>query len=353
VQAGQGPKPTTELKVSGHLMTLDAGLFCIFTPPGSPVPDASSGLPGIRLTLPPGPAFRPESITISTFRDDGWLGGWNGAALVRVARGPAQVLVTIYQAPNTRGEPPKLQIMKLADGTSQAAAGRPAPAPAAAAVAAAAPAIAASVQVATPPQNTPTGGAARPAPEGTEIAAHVQVSGDIAARIGEWIGTEGSKHWVEGFAIAPKHLIKPNDIEYQAVLGRGWLSPWAEGGQYCGSRGMSLPILGLRVRLRGEAAETHDCSITATFVDGSRVGPMDTGEPAQAETLAPLEAFLLTITPRAGAAAGKAAKAPLPRPAAPVKTPAAAKAPAAPAPAKKPAPKAPAGKGPGPGARRK
>jgi hypothetical protein len=196
VQAGQGPKPTTELKVTGHLMTLDAGLFCIFTPPGSPVPDASSGLPGIRLTLPPGPAFRPESITISTFRDDGWLGGWNGAALVRVARGPAQVLVTIYQAPNTRGEPPKLQILKLAEGTPQAAAGRAAAAPAAAA--APPPAIAAPVaaQAASPPQNTPSGGAARPAPEGTEIAAHVQVSGDIAARIGEWIGTEGSKHWV-------------------------------------------------------------------------------------------------------------------------------------------------------------
>ncbi len=357
VQAGQGPKPTTELKVSGHLMTLDAGLFCIFTPPGSPVPDASSGLPGIRLTLPPGPAFRPESITISTFRDDGWLGGWNGAALVRVARGPAQVLVTIYQAPNTRGEPPKLQIMKLAEGTPQPAARAAAP-PAVAAVAAPAPAVAATAAAQAPavPQNTPTGGAARPAPEGTEIAAHVQVSGDIAARIGEWIGTEGSKHWVEGFAIAPKHLIKPNDIEYQAVLGRGWLSPWAEGGQYCGSRGMSLPILGLRVRLRGEAAETHDCSITATFVDGSRVGPMDTGEPAQAETLAPLEAFLLTITPRASAAAGKpakAAKAPLPRPAPPAKAQVAAKPAPAPAPAKKPMPKAPAGKGPGTGARKK
>jgi hypothetical protein len=140
------------------------------------------------------------------------------------------------------------------------------------------------------------------------------------------------------------------------VLGRGWLSPWAEGGQYCGSRGMSLPILGLRVRLRGEAAETHDCSITATFVDGSRVGPMDTGEPAQAETLAPLEAFLLTITPRAGTAAGKpgkAAKAPLPRPVVPAKGPAAAKTPPAPPPGKKPMPKPPAGKAPGPGARKK
>ncbi len=342
-----GPRPTTELKVSGHLMTLDAGLFCIFTPPGSPVPDAGSGLPGIRLSLPPGPAFRPESINISTFRDDGWLGGWNGAALVRVSRGPAQVLVTIYQAPNTRGEPPKLQILKLADGTSQAAA-RAAAAPAAAAVAAPAAPQAAAAPGAAPAsapatQNTPGGGAARPAaaPDGTEITAHVQVSGDIAARLGEWVGTAGSKHWVEGFAIAPKQFIKPGDIEYQAVLGRGWLSPWAEGGQYCGSRGMSLPILGLRVRLRGEAADTHDCAVTATFVDGSKVGPLDNGEPAQAETLAPLEAFLVVVTPRAGKAAARAPKAAAKAEPAPV--PAKKAAPPPPPPAK-PAAKAPAGK---------
>jgi hypothetical protein len=128
------------------------------------------------------------------------------------------------------------------------------------------------------------------------------VSGDIAASLGEWVGTQGSKHWVEGFAIAPQALIGPADIEYQAVLGRGWLSPWAEGGQFCGSRGMSLPILGLRVRLRGEAAETHDCAVTATFVDGTKIGPLDNGEPAQAETLSPLEAFLVVVTPRASAA---------------------------------------------------
>src|SRR4051794_11539106 len=89
----------TELKVSGHLMTLDAGLFCVFQPPGGPSPNDRSGLPGVRISLPPGPIGRPEAISISTFRDDGWLNGRDTAALVRVAAGPAQVLVTVYQAP--------------------------------------------------------------------------------------------------------------------------------------------------------------------------------------------------------------------------------------------------------------
>jgi hypothetical protein len=329
-QATPASKLSTELKVSGHLMTFDAGLYCIFHPPGTPQPDAATGLPGVRLTLPPGPAFHPEAITISTFREDGWIGGFHGAALVRVARGPAQVMVTIYQAPNTTAEAPKLQIMRLAEGqVAQPAAAR------AAAVAAAAPAPG----PAAAPQNTPAGGVAKIGPEQgpAEIVAHVQSRGDVTTKLKDWMGEPGSKQWIEGFSIAPKQVIAPSDIEYQAVLGRGWLSPWAEGGQFCGSRGMSLPILGLRVRLRGEAAERLDCAVTATFVDGTKIGPLDTGEPAQAESLAPLEAFRIDISPRAGGGkpAAKAGKS------APQKPAAKAPPPASRAPAK-PAGKAPA-----------
>ncbi len=329
---GTGSKLTTELKVSGHLMTFDAGLYCIFHPPGTAAPDAATGLPGIRLSLPPGPAFHPEAITISTFNDDGWIGGWHGAALVRVARGPAQIMVTIYQAPQSKGDAPKLQIMRLAEPEAAPAAARPAqPAPIAPPVA---------PPVSALPQNTPPGAAAKSAEAGpAEVVAHVQSRGDVATTLRDWMGEPGSKQWIEGFAISPKQVITSNDIEYQAVLGRGWLSPWAEGGQFCGSRGMSLPILGLRVRLRGEAAERLDCALTASFVDGTKIGPLDSGEPAQAESLAPLEAFRIDITPRAAAAAAPAksgAKAAAkPAPAAPAK-PAAKPAPAAKAPAKAP-----------------
>jgi hypothetical protein len=329
VQAGPGPKSILELKVSGHLMSLDAGLFCIFTPPGSPVPDQNTGLPGIRISLPPGPAFHPEAVNISTFREDGWMGGWNGAALVRVARGPAQILVTIYQAPNAAGDAPRLQIMKLADGN--AAVGQARGAAAASQTAPAAAPAAVSV-----PQDTPAGAKAA-VTAAVEITAHVQVRGDIAANIGEWIGTEGSRNWMEGFAITPRNVIGAGDIEYQAVLGRGWLSPWAEGGQFCGSRGMSLPILGLRVRLRGDAADTHECVLTASFVDGTKIGPLDNGEPAQAESLAPLEAFKVELRARGtGAPAAKTAPAEPPKAAAKpaVKAPP-PKLPAKPAPKRK------------------
>jgi hypothetical protein len=163
---------------------------------------------------------------------------------------------------------------------------------------------------------------AKPRPQ--DMVAHIQTRGDVGAMLGEWLGERGSKRWIEGFAVAPTAQVAPSDLEYQAVLGRGWLSPWAEGGQFCGSRGMALPVLGLRVRLRGNAERDYECVCSATFVDGSEVGPVASGQDCEAESLAPLEAFQISLRPRNAAArpapvmvaaapaapAAKAAKAP-------------------------------------------
>ncbi len=308
-------KLITELKVSGHLMALDPGLFCIVQTPARSM-DAASGLPGVRISMPPGPISRPEAVTITTFRPDGWLLGGGDAALVRVLGGPAQILVTIYQSPSAADNAaPNLQVLRLLEPASGAVR---APQPAAAAQAAA---------QATAP--------AAAAPRVMEMIAHIQERGDVGAMIGEWLGERGSKKWIEGFGISPTREVTPKDIEYQAVLGRGWLSPWVEGGQFCGSRGMALPILGLRLRLRGEAAETHEALYAASFVDGTSVGPVAAGEPCEAESLSPIEAFQIIIRRRGSAAAPRAAEV------APVAAPSRKKAtaPAKPVAAAKPAAK--------------
>ena len=56
-------KLVTELSVSGHLMTLDAGLFCIVQ--AVQAANARTGLPGVRVSLPPGPGSRPEAVSIA------------------------------------------------------------------------------------------------------------------------------------------------------------------------------------------------------------------------------------------------------------------------------------------------
>jgi hypothetical protein len=131
--------------------------------------------------------------------------------------------------------------------------------------------------------------------------------GDVAGKFGAWTGVRGSGSWVEGFAISPPEGVSPQDLEYQAVLGRGWLSPWIEGGKFCGSRGMALPLLGLNVRLKGDAAKTHECTYSASFVDGSSVGPVPSGEACQADSLAALEAFQILLRRRGAATAAASA----------------------------------------------
>lgn len=283
-QSGQSQNQNRviDLKVSGHLMTLDQGLFCVFHVP-SQEPPSPRGLPGVRLTQPP---LVNGAVTISTFDDTGWLGGQNNAALIRVMQGPAQVLVTVYQEAGSPHEAPRLQVVRLSDAAG---------APVAAAYSAAAPQ--GQGAVANIPSPAPTGVAAAPGQQ-FEVGAHIQRRGDVGVMLGEWMGKPGSRFWIEGFGISPGKLIAPEDIEYQAVLGKGWLSPWTEGGKYCGSRGMALPILGLRVRLKGDAAEEYLCELEATFTDGTEIGPVGEDETAESDSLAPLEAFRVTIIPR-------------------------------------------------------
>jgi hypothetical protein len=255
-------------------MTLDSGLFCVFQAPGSPSPDGVTGLPGVRITMPPGASGRPEAVSISTFREDGWLNGT--AALVRVANGPAQILVTIYQSPRQGPESaPRLQVLRLNGGAVAPAAVQP---------------------------GAPAAAAASPQPD-PEVVAHVQRTGDVRGMLGEWIGTRGSGSWIEGFAVKPREGVAAEDIEYQAVLGRGWLSPWVDGGKFCGSRGMALPLLGIKLRLKGAAAGQWDCSYEATFTDGSKAGPVGADEACEAESLASLEAFRIELRRRDSPAA--------------------------------------------------
>ncbi len=253
------------LQVSGLLMSLPAGLFCIVNEPGD---GARNGLPGIRISPPPN---GNAEVEIAGFRPDGWLAANGDAALVRIKTGPAQVLVTIYQSPNATDAAPKLQVRQLIGGVAQ-------PVPA---------------------------GQAAGRSEKMDVMAHIQSRGDVGAKFGDWLGQPGGGNWIEGFAIAAPEGIQPADFSYQAVLGRGWLSPWVEAGQYCGSRGMALPLLGLRVRLQRAAAEQFELGCSATFIDGSAAGPVGSDATCESVKLAPLEAMRLTLvarTPKPGRA---------------------------------------------------
>jgi Clostridial hydrophobic W len=281
IQARPAENRVQELRASAHLMTLDTGTFCLVNGSNKLADDAISGV-RVSVTDPTDP-----NVTVVSFRSDGWLTGGGDSALIRVLAGPAQILVTIYQPTGAAAENgPKLRVIRLSE---QPAAEGTAPGPASTGVRR-------PVMVLTEPH---------------DIIAHIQRTGDTGRSFGEWVGTPGSQMAIEGFSLtAPKEL-EPGDLTYQAVLGRGWMSPWSESGQFCGSRGMALPILGLRVKLSGAAAKQYVLRYDATFVDGTKLEGLGSEDTCETATLAALEAMRIELAPKtpAPAAKGKAAPA--------------------------------------------
>ena len=249
-----------EFKTSAHVIMLEPGVYIVSRMTGSHLIDAASGLPDIRVSKAPVSQEGCE-VEVVGLRPDGWVR--DGAALIRVTGAVSPILITIYQRPGATEPAPRIQVQQIASSGANAAD---------------------SPATQTEP--------ARKA----EVAAHIQRRGDVVGALTEWMGEPGSQRWIEGFSLVPNG-IAPGDIEYQAVLGRGWLSPWSENGQYCGSRGMALPILGLRVRLKGAAATTHTLRVSASFTDGTRIGPVGAAETCEAESLASLEAFRVELIP--------------------------------------------------------
>ena len=130
------------------------------------------------------------------------------------------------------------------------------------------------------------------------MLAHIHNIGDIVIPLGDWVGRHDRKTWIEGFAITLPDGMAPTDIGYQAVVGPQAFSPLVAGGTYSGTRGQSLPIRGLRVRLAGALAQRYDCFCSATFADGTARDLAPAEQACAAPSLAPLEAFRLTLRSR-------------------------------------------------------
>ena len=79
------------------------------------------------------------------------------------------------------------------------------------------------------------------------------------------------------------------------------MSPWSESGQFCGSRGMALPILGFKVKLSSAAAKRFDLSLSATFLDGTKLERLGSEDTCETPSLSALEAMRVELTPKPGA----------------------------------------------------
>jgi hypothetical protein len=284
------------LGVSSRLVRLDAGLFGLSLMPGPS--ERGTGLPAVRVSLPPGPPGRREAVSINSFRGDGWMTISDEPTLLRVLPGGAEVLITLYwHTVDAQAAPPPLKLEKLnpegaIGGQFETPGGVPGGAPASGTPASLEP-------TGWPPVSSPAGAPpVFPTPRAAEVVAHIEGVGDVDGRVGEWVGMRGSGRAIEGFSLAPRQGLTPEDFEIRAVLGRDWLSPWLPGGSFCGSRGLALPLRGFCLRLHLGAAARLEFACFARFVDGTEVGPVGADRVCASPSLAALEAFQMLLRPR-------------------------------------------------------
>jgi hypothetical protein len=274
------PRATPQISdtgVSTRWLRLEPGLYSLALTPGPP--DIGTGLPAVRVCLPPGPPGRRETVSISTIRGDGWMTVNDEPTLLRVPTGGAEVLVTMYwSAADARGAPPALKLMQI-NPEASAPGSQPGHA-----------------SISVPPVVPIVGPVLRPSP--AEVIAHIEGVGDVDGKLGQWIGTRGSGRAIEGFSLTPTNGISISDFAVRGVLGRDWLSPWLPGGSFCGSRGLALPLRGFCLRLLPAADARYDLACFARFVDGSEIGPVGSDRICATANLAALEAFQIVVRPR-------------------------------------------------------
>lgn len=136
------------------------------------------------------------------------------------------------------------------------------------------------------------------------VMTHIRTRGDTQFNDEVWAGRLGTGLWIEAFSILPIEGLSEHDIEYKGLTSSGFETPWLSAGATCGTKGMSVPLIGFAVRLRpSDVTAELDCEYSGYFQSGTSSGPMRHGAPCRsAMNSDPLEGISIRITRRSGPA---------------------------------------------------
>ena len=96
-----------------------------------------------------------------------------------------------------------------------------------------------------------------------------------------------------------------NEIEYKAVTKTGFETSWTGGGEFCGTRGLAVPLVGFAIRGKpGTAADRYNLMYRGQFRSGMIAGPFSNGAACLSSVVGDaLEAIELRIVERPASAA--------------------------------------------------
>jgi hypothetical protein len=135
-----------------------------------------------------------------------------------------------------------------------------------------------------------------------QVTAHLAGIGDRKAAEDGWAGSATGTNRIEGFIVSCDAPGWPEQVTFQAVQNDRTLGDAVAGGQYCGTRGKSLPLRGFVMHVPAEEAEFEGIFYQGVFQDGFRSALLRPGNLCVSPDHAVLLAMRITTDPDAAAA---------------------------------------------------
>jgi GT2 family glycosyltransferase len=306
-----GDRPADEgLSASVQVLPLLPGLYLFSVKSATPAADAASGvlrLPAMHVGLGPGVRSEQVEFVAGPSTEGAWLFSRGDVLVAKVNGAGATLILTSVRAVN--GEVLSIAVERLetrSQPTSAVAREDNAVAEP--------PAIAARAGVQGAPPQAAVRRAAETFDDGSvplQIKTHIRARGDLNFVEAPWAGRVAPGLWMESFSVLPLKALSAHDIEYKGLTGTGFETPWLSDDQNCGTKGMSVPLVGFALRLRS-GAETagYDCEYSGYFQSGTLVGPLRNGAPCRS-TVAndPLEGIQIRLIRRAMSASATSGQA--------------------------------------------
>lgn len=296
-KTGRSSPEKRENAISGsvEVITIPKGTYRFAVKAGAPARVKGAGnlsVPAVHVGLGPGISPNATKFAPKKRSNGTWLFEAGDTLVAKVLSTAATLVLTSVRAPG--GQALVIEVDQIGAKNAETRVVLPRePAPAVAADILPSPAASAPPGLPTP----------APAEEGqsvrTEIVTHVRNRGDMSIVDADWAGRVGPGLWIEAFAVKPLEAIGAADVEYKGLTRTGIETPWIGGGALCGTRGMSVALIGFAVRLRPNAGTGYDCEYSGYFQSGTTVGPLRNGAPCRSTVPNdPLEGIRLRIVAR-------------------------------------------------------
>lgn len=297
--------PDEGLSASVQVLPLPTGLYLFSVKSAAQLAESNAGqlsLPAMHVGLGPGVRSDQVEFIAGPGNAGTWLFAHGDVLVVKINGSGATLILTSVRS--SIGEVLAIEVERL-ESRAQAATPAPAEKPGVPGKLPPAASHTADAQHPAESKSKSTDPADEALPLPLQIKTHIRSRGDVSFADAPWAGRVAPGLWIESFSVQPLKHLGAQHIEYKALTGTGFETPWLSHDQACGTKGMSVPLVGFAVRLKsGSETSSYDCEYSGYYRSSVIVGPLRNGAPCRS-TVAndPLEGIQIRIVKRPSTAA--------------------------------------------------